>query len=134
MGLLFLLLSIVPQPDNVLRDTVDVIEINHHYNVDATLRHSQLIFWDWRENVVIPTRDAQFDACMEHETCPAHEEWRGARFMCVDWRLYRGEHMRPERDCRNGGYVLRYTDVTGSIAREIRSVRLGHRTSLRATI
>jgi hypothetical protein len=124
MGLLFLLLSIIPQPDGVLRDTVGVIEINHHYKADATLRHHQLIFWDWHENVVIPAKDEEFDHCMNIVTCPPTPEWRGPRFMCVDWRVLRGPHMLPIRDWRNGGYVIHWTEVQGGQEREVRALSI----------
>ena len=124
MALLLLLLSIIPQPDNgVLSETVDLIEVNHHYRADATLLHEQLIFWDWHYNVVIPATEDEYDACREKVIKFGQPEWKGARFMCVDWRLYRGPHMRPERDWRHGGYVVRFQERNGQ-AREVRCLSI----------
>jgi hypothetical protein len=78
-------------------------------------------FWDWHWHVVIPAKEAEFDQCHERMTCPRREEWHGARFMCVDWRLLRGPHMLPVRDWRNGGYVIRWVETTGGAYREVRA-------------
>lgn len=121
MALLFLLLSILPQPDDVLRDRVDVIEINHHYNEKGEHLHDQLIFWDWHWDTTILAQAAEYDACTGEETSSARPEWRGARFHVVDWYLIRGgrRDLLPQPDWTRGGYTS-FWDDKGDL-REVRA-------------
>jgi len=92
-ALLLLLLSIIPQPDGIYRDSVDVIEVNHVHDPDDG-RHmvDQIIFWrtypDGRLHVV--------------------DEYRKA----VRTGL-------PVRDWRQGGYVLEWQEKQAT--RQVRS-------------
>lgn len=116
-----LLLSILPpQNDGVLRDHVDVIEINHHYDTNGRHLHDQLIFWEWYWDTVIPYRPAEYDAC-DNLLNEAREEWRGARYHVVDWRLMKGgrKDMLPWRDWPRGGYTCLW-DEKGDV-REVRA-------------
>lgn len=44
-----LILSVIPQDDGVLRDAVDLVELNHFFNENAELVFDQLIWYDWSE-------------------------------------------------------------------------------------
>lgn len=68
----------------LVRDHVDVIELNHVYDTDGQLILRQFIFWDWHDG------DAQFRV--------------------VAWRLWSEGQPRPLRDLRRGGYVLLWHD------------------------
>lgn len=42
-----MLAAILPQPDGVARESVDLIEINHYYSEHGQLVFDQQIFYDW---------------------------------------------------------------------------------------
>jgi hypothetical protein len=93
MAWLLLLLAIVPQPDGIYRDTVDVIEVNHlYFDDDARWMMDQIIF----------------------------RRWNGERFEVVD--VYRKAVVAgyPERDWRNGGYRLTWTEKQA--IRDVRAI------------
>lgn len=88
MNLLLLILAIVPH-DSVVRDRVDVIELNHHYNEEGFLLYEQVIFRDWsdfyREYVIVATLTIN-DPANQHARYPRQD--RG-RWYCIwetnDW-------------------------------------------------
>jgi hypothetical protein len=93
---LLLLLSIIPQPDGIYRDSVDMIEVNHTYHdKDGAHMVDQIIFWsvypDGRLHVV--------------------DEYRKARHTGL-----------PIRNWREGGYVLIWEE-RGSM-RRVRSLTI----------
>jgi hypothetical protein len=91
-ALLLLLLSIVPQPDGVFRERVDVIEVNHlYFPDDGRWMMDQIIF----------------------------REWKGDRFEIVD--VYRKATIAgyPERDWTRGGYRMLWTEKNA--LREVRA-------------
>lgn len=92
MKWLLLLLTIVTQPDGIYRDKVDVIEVNHLYFDDGKYMMDQIIF----------------------------RRWNGERFEVVD--VYRkARHAGyPERDWRNGGYRMTWTEKQA--IREVRAM------------
>lgn len=91
--ILLLLLSIVPQPDGIYRDRVDVIEVNHLYgDDDGKWYMDQIIFWEWKGN--------------RHEVV---DEYRQARKVGY-----------PERDWRRGGYRLIW--IENQSIREVRAI------------
>jgi hypothetical protein len=67
-----LLLSVVPR-DDVSRESVDLVELNHFYDENGRLVFDQVIFWDWSE--------------------------RDARYQVAAWRLVKHEVQLPRPDC-----------------------------------
>lgn len=79
--IVLLLLSIIPQPDGILRESVDIIELNHlHGDDDGGYQCSQLIFWT--------------------------DTPKGYRVL--DSRLVRKVGALPVRDWQHGGYRLEW--------------------------
>jgi len=70
--------------DDVLRDRVDVIELNHYYNDRGQLIFDQIIFWDW---------------------CPT-----AGRLKVRAWRLVKSAWHLPERDWQRGGWSALWLD------------------------
>jgi hypothetical protein len=70
--LALLTLLVVPR-DDVARESVDLVELNHFYDENGNLVFDQVIFWDWSE--------------------------RSARYQVRDWRLVRHEVQLPRPDC-----------------------------------
>jgi hypothetical protein len=50
LAALIIAVSILPQPDAVLRDRCDLIEINHYFSDCGKLVFDQAIFYDWSES------------------------------------------------------------------------------------
>lgn len=86
-----LLAAIVPQPDGVLRDQVDVIEVNHFHDDCGRLVFTQVIFWDWSESEY--------------------------RYHVRAWRLVKQSQQLPHRDHARGGYAATWQD--GEIIRQV---------------
>lgn len=78
------LAAIVPQSDGVLRDQVDVIEVNHFYDDCGRLVFTQTIFWDWSEDE--------------------------SGYHVRAWRLVKQQEQLPRRDHAGGGYVALWQD------------------------
>jgi hypothetical protein len=94
--LAILLLSIVPR-DDVARESVDLIELNHFFDEHGRLVFDQVIFYDWSE--------------------------ADARYQCRAWRLVKNPAQLPERDWASGNYVAKWQDGEQSrhiISRAIR--------------
>lgn len=79
-----LLAAILPQPDGVARDTVDLIELNHFYDEHGRLVFDQVIFWDWSEDA--------------------------GRYDVRAWRLVKHPAQVPQRNWRDGGYLAMWQD------------------------
>lgn len=79
--------------DGVLRDKVDLIEINHFYDEHGRLVFDQEIFWEW--------------------------SWKDERHNVRAWRLIKVPEMIPSRDWSTGGYRALWMD--GSDMREVKS-------------
>lgn len=92
-AILIFCLCIVPQSPAVLRDSVDLIELNHFYDEHGRLVFDQVIFYDW-----------------------SHDE---SRYNVRAWRLVKSESQLPRRDWECGGYVVTWQD--GEELRHIRS-------------
>lgn len=91
---LALLIAIVPV-DNVVRDEVDLIEINRFYDECCKLVFEQVLFYRWHE----------------------HE----GRHHIHAWRMLKSPGQVPQSDKQNGGYVTRWNDTQeGGIWREVR--------------
>jgi hypothetical protein len=79
--LALLLLSIVPRDDTV-RESVDLIELNHTFNENGEPNLDQLIYYHWHRD----------------------------RFEVIAWRMLRSPLMIPYRDHANGGYTAVWVD------------------------
>lgn len=77
--LAILLLSFTPHnTDTVMRDRVDLIEINHFYDDKAKLVFTQTIFYDWDETY--------------------------SRYMIIAWRLVKSDSQIPIKNWSTGKY------------------------------
>jgi hypothetical protein len=85
-----IVVSVLPRAD-VLRESVDLIEVNHFYNENGSHIFDQAIFWDWS------TSDE--------------------RFHVRDWRTIKSPEQVPSRDHQWGGYSALWAD--GSVVRQI---------------
>ena len=85
------LFTLLPQ-EFVVRETCDLMEVNHFYDGDEA-RHvfDQLIFYSWDGN----------------------------RYQVLSWRLIKSDHLMPARDWRNGGYSVLWQD--GEVVRRVNS-------------
>ena len=95
-----LLIATMIPAENVVRDTVDVIELNHFYDKE-NLKHifDQYIYWD-------------FDT----------SRWFGGQHHVVDWRLATGKKNMLPRRAVGGGFVQTFWDKDQ--LREVRSISL----------
>jgi hypothetical protein len=85
-------LAIAPRED-VARESVDLIELNHFYDEHGRLVFDQVIFYDW--------------------SAPA------ARYNVRAWRLVKNPAQLPQRDWSAGGYSAMWQD--GEQLRHIQS-------------
>jgi len=82
----------------VLRDAVDLVEVNHYHDAKGQHVFDQLIFYDWSS--------------------------QKRRFQVRAWRLIKSESQFPRRDHRSGTWLVRWHDdgvmreVTASSQRE----------------
>ncbi|MBW8883626.1 MAG: hypothetical protein JF612_02375 [Planctomycetia bacterium] len=76
-------LGIAPQ-DDVVRESVDLIELNHFYDEHGRLVFDQVIFYDWAAGE--------------------------ARYNVRAWRLVKNPAQLPQRDWRLGGYSAMWQD------------------------
>jgi hypothetical protein len=83
-------LGTAPQQD-VARETVDLIEVNHFYDEHGRLVFDQIIFMDWD----------------------------GIRLQVRAWRLIKNQAQLPQRDWKDGGYSALWQD--GEVLRQVRS-------------
>jgi hypothetical protein len=75
--------GIAPQ-DDVARESVDLIELNHFYDEQGRLVFDQVIFYDWSAN--------------------------DARYNVRAWRLVKNPAQLPQRDWAGGGYSAMWQD------------------------
>lgn len=80
-------------PEDVARETVDLMELNHFYDQQGRLEFDQVIFYDWCDNT--------------------------NRHQVLAWRLVKNPNQLPKRDWRNGGYIAIWHD--GDKLRHIQS-------------
>jgi hypothetical protein len=83
IGATFLALGIAPQ-DDAVRESVDLIELNHFYDEHGRLVFDQVIFYDWSAGE--------------------------ARYSVRAWRLVKNQAQLPQRDWRLGGYSAMWQD------------------------
>jgi len=84
--------GIAPQED-VARESVDLIELNHFYDEHGRLVFDQVIFYDWASGE--------------------------SRYNVRAWRLVKNPSQLPQRDWSGGGYSAMWQD--GEQIRHIRS-------------
>jgi hypothetical protein len=85
-------LGIAPLED-VARESVDLIELNHFYDEHGRLVFDQVIFYDWSA--------------------------ADARYNVRAWRLVKNPAQLPQRDWKDGGYSAMWQD--GEQIRHVRS-------------
>ncbi|MDX1948798.1 MAG: hypothetical protein SFU86_25645 [Pirellulaceae bacterium] len=83
-------LGINPTED-VAREQVDLMEVNHFYDEQGRLVFDQVIFYDWSA---------------EH-----------SRYMVRAWRLVKNPAQLPQRDWKIGGYMAVWHD--GEVLRQV---------------
>ena len=94
-ALLLILFSVVPV-ELIARDKCDVLLYEKVYDGDGKIVFIQVCPLDWNPNA--------------------------ERYDYVCWRLDNLQRLRPQRDWRRGGYIVRFAD--GEIVREIRAVSM----------
>ena len=82
--------GIAPQED-VSRERVDLIEVNHFYDEQGRLVFDQVIFYDWSAS--------------------------DSRYMVRAWRLVKTTSQLPQRDFQAGGYTAVWHD--GDLLRSV---------------
>jgi len=82
--------------EDVAREKVDLMEVNHFYDEQGRLVFDQVIFYDWS---------------------PEH-----SRYMVRAWRLVKNPTQLPERDWRDGGYLAVWQD--GEIVRRVQAASM----------
>ena len=85
LGLIVLVvvLSII-QVDDVARESLDLVEVNHFFDEQGREVFTQVIFWDWSES--------------------------DCRYMVRAWRLVKNPNILPVRDWDRGGYRSLWQD------------------------
>jgi hypothetical protein len=91
--LIIAVLSTVPQDTGILRDSVDLAEVNHFHDDQARLVFAQVIFYAWSQEK--------------------------GRHEIVAWRLLKNESQKPHRDYRTGEHSALWLD--GEALREVRA-------------
>ena len=80
--------------EEVVRDNVDLIEINHYYDEKGRLVFDQIIFYDW-----------------------SHAD---SRFNVRDWRMLKRPAQIPRRDWRRNQFIAIWHDpLDGDVLREV---------------
>jgi hypothetical protein len=92
VGAIVVVLGLNPTED-VARERVDLMEVNHFYDEQGRLVFDQVIFYDWS---------------------PEH-----SRYMVRAWRLVKNPTQLPERDWREGGYLAVWQD--GEVVRRVQA-------------
>lgn len=82
--------------DDVVRDDVDLVELNHLYDEHGKKLLDQLIYYDW---------------------CP-----KACRYQVRAWRLLKNQVQVPRRDWRTGEYSATWHD--GDVLRHVRTTNL----------
>jgi hypothetical protein len=90
---LFLTSFVSASNNAVIKDEVDLVEINHYHDARGEHVFDQLIFYDW--------------SSQKH------------RFQVRAWRLIKSENQLPRRDHRQGDWLVRWHD--DGILREVRA-------------
>ena len=86
--------SILPPPDGLVRESCDLIEVNHYYDHNGVPVFTQAIFWNWQSD----------------------------HYIVRDWRMVKSDKQLPQRDHATGGYVVTWQD--GEVTRTIHSANV----------
>ncbi len=79
------LTTYVSAPDrSIIKDSVDLVEVNHYHDARGQQGAGQLIFYDWSS--------------------------QQRRFQVRAWRLIKTDSQLPRRDHRNGTWLIRWHD------------------------
>ena len=103
------LISYVPH-DQLYRDNVDLIEINHFYDEHGRLVFDQLIFYDWKERVEEPIKSENGEIIGISYV---------DRYQVRGWRLIKNLNQWPTKDWSSGMYKVLWMD--GELMRYITS-------------
>src|SRR4030095_15857088 len=95
VGALIVVLGLNPTED-VSREKVDLMEVNHFHDEQGRSVFDQVIFYDWS---------------------PEH-----SRYMVRAWRLVKNPTQLPERDWRDGGYLAVLRD--GEVVRGVQAASM----------
>lgn len=91
-SLVVLLATVGANPtENVVQESVDLIEVNHFYDEHGRQVFDQAIFYEW---------------------CPIQ-----CRYNVRAWRLYKSASQMPQRNWRTGGYDVMWHD--GHVFRKV---------------
>ena len=104
--ILFLLLTILPQDNPIVKHEVDIVETNYVYDEKASLQMTQYLFWKWNKYT--------------------------SEYECVDWILKKPEEYPPKISQNNyifklgnGAYshvrCKRYIEYHSQVDRELES-------------
>jgi len=107
--------------DDVAREQVDLVELNHFYDEQGRLVFDQLIFYDWAERArLIPQFETRFG--LDNAEAQKREGFEvlfdvksidqqfGVRYQVRAWRLVKNPNQIPQRDWENGGYSCFWQD------------------------
>lgn len=83
-GLWFTISAVSVSQSTVIKDTVDLVEINHYHDARGEHVFDQLIFYDWSN--------------------------QNRRFQVRAWRLIKSESQLPRRDFRHRSWLIRWHD------------------------
>lgn len=89
-GAMIVALGLSPQED-VAREQVDLVEVNHYYDEQGRLVFDQTIFYDWSPE--------------------------NSRYMVRDWRMVKSPSQLPQRNWHDGGYLAVWQD--GEVLRRV---------------
>lgn len=85
IGLGVVLVGYLPgTPETILRDRVDLVEVNHYHDARGQHVFDQLIFYDWSS--------------------------QQRRFQVRAWRLIKSDSQLPQREHRTGLWLVRWHD------------------------
>lgn len=119
---LLLLFSIIPR-DEVSRDCVDLIELNHFYDENGRLIFDQVIFYDWKDNVkVYSTID--ISEVEDLTTCTSSDikvENLISRYQVRAWRLVKSPSQIPTINWSDKVYKYHALWIDGEQIRYIKS-------------
>lgn len=88
--------QLLPLPTSRVRETVDLIELNHFYDDLGRHSYDQVIFYEWSHDY--------------------------ARFHVIEWCLVEKDQMRiPRRDPGRGDYFVHWHDRDDKVQRIVRS-------------
>ena len=124
MLMVALFMFVSNDPDITVKDHCEYVEINHVYNLNqetgkATLRMTQYIWWEWRNNLLLSKKDK-----FGNET---NDLYNGSGFVVRDYRVTTSSSSSPREVLKivvskaKGGYVCIFFDKNNKLLREVHS-------------